>query len=121
MSGSKSLVLSLIYGILWFRAPLISILGPGDDRSEIKKVVEGVDDQSVPFKRHFQRVSCVEAAETASERLVRFTRARLCLHLNMVWLGLKGELKVKSGGAVTENTELEEKITYKNFAFVCGF
>lgn len=88
-------------------------------------MVEGVDDQSVPFKRHFQRVSCVEAVETASERLVRFTRARLCLHLNMVWLGSKGELKeVKSGGAVMENIELEEKITYKNFAFVlinCGF
>lgn len=48
--------------------------------------VKGVDDQSVPFERHFQRVSCVEAAETASERLVRFTRARLYLHLNVVWV-----------------------------------
>lgn len=82
-------------------------------------MVEGVDDQSVPFKRHFQRVSCVEAAETASERLVRFTRARLCLHLNMVWnwwLGLEGELEeVEREGGVMENIELEKKTTYKNF------
>lgn len=61
----------------------------------------------MPFKRHFQRVSCVEAAETASERLVRFTRARLYLHLNVVWFGGWQEVESESVDCI------EEKTTYK--------